>query len=109
MSVKSDTWIVEQSEKNGIIDPFAKSQVKKIEANGSSKGVISFGTSSYGYDMRIGFTFQVLKSNAGSEVDPKNIQPELYKTVEVDDYLLLPPHTLALGQTVEYFRIPRDI
>jgi dCTP deaminase len=109
MSVKPDTWIIEQSEKNGLIEPFEKSQVKKIEANGSSKGVISFGTSSYGYDMRIGSTFQVLKSEAGVEVDPKNIHPGLYETVEVKDHLVLPPHTLALGQTVEYFRIPRDI
>ncbi len=109
MTIKSDTWIIEQSEKNGVIDPFERSQVKKIETNGDSRGVISYGTSSYGYDMRIGNTFQVLKSSSTAEVDPKNIRPELYETVSVKDYLLLPPHTLALGQTVEYFRIPRDI
>lgn len=109
MPVKSDKWIVEQSERNRMIEPFAKSQVKKIERNGASQGVISFGTSSYGYDMRIGSTFQILKSGPNVEVDPKNIQPELYETVTVKDYLVLPPHTLALGQTIEYFRIPRDI
>ncbi len=110
MTIKSDKWIIEQSENEGIIRPFAATQVKKVTLpNDLEKGVISYGTSSYGYDMRIGHTFQILKNNPGAEVDPKNIDPKLYETVHVDDYLLLPPHTLALGQTVEYFKIPRDI
>jgi dCTP deaminase len=109
MPVKSDSWIIEQSEKNRIIDPFIRTQVKRVEENGTGRGVISYGVSSYGYDMRIGSTFQILKDQAGVEVDPKNIQSDLYQTVDVKDYLVLPPHTLALGQTVEYFRIPREI
>lgn len=84
-----------------MIKPFSRDQVKK--------GVISYGTSSYGYDMRIGHTFQVLKSSSTQEVDPKNIDPQLYESVTVEDFLVLPPHTLALGQTIEYFKIPRDI
>ncbi len=110
MSVKSDKWIIEQSETAEIIKPFEPSQVKKITLpNGLEKGVISYGTSSYGYDMRIGHTFQILKNDSSAVVDPKNIDPKLYETVRVEDFLLLPPHTLALGQTIEYFKIPRDI
>ena len=93
-----------------MIKPFAQSQVKKLDLpSGGEKGVISFGVSSYGYDMRIGHKFQILQNQIETEVDPKNIDPALYKTVTVEDYLVLPPHTLALGQTIEYFKIPRDI
>ncbi len=108
MPVKSDSWIIEQSDR-GMIQPFARSQVKKVEAPFGENPVISYGPSSYGYDFRIGNTFKILKPGAAAELDPKNINLAHFESQTVQNYLLLPPHTLALGQTVEYFKIPRDI
>ena len=110
MSIKSDRWIIDQSEKNEMIRPFARDQVKRTELpHGGSRNVISFGVSSYGYDMRVSNIFRVFKPGDTKEVDPKNVKPGLYQTIRADDYLLLPPFGLALGQTVEYFKIPRGI
>lgn len=110
MATKSDRWIIEQSEQNEMIRPFAREQVKQIELpSGNIRKVISFGVSSYGYDMRLGNMFRVLKADGKTEIDPKNIKPGLFQTIRADDYLVLPPQTLALAQTLEYFKIPRDV
>jgi len=110
MSTKSDKWIIHQSEREGMIRPFAREQVRRIELpHGAYRNVISYGVSSYGYDMRIGNIFRVLRAGEKMEIDPKNIKPGLFQTVRADDYLLVPPHGLVLGQTVEYFNIPREI
>lgn len=110
MPAKSDRWIIEQSEQNEMIRPFAREQVRQVEsAQGTLRKVISFGVSSYGYDMRLGNMFRVLRSDGKTEIDPKNIKPGLFQTIRADDYLVLPPQSLALAQTLEYFKIPRDI
>ena len=110
MPVKSDTWIIEQSRLKAMIHPFAETQVKRAEGpDGAARRLISYGVSSYGYDMRIGHTFQIFEGGPQNELDPKRIDPNLFKTVEVEHYLILPPQRLVLGQTVEYFKIPRDI
>lgn len=110
MSVKSDRWIIEQSEQGNLIDPFARDQVKKVEqAPGQFKNVLSYGVSSYGYDMRIGHDFKVLKSEQKGIIDPKNFDQSLFEAVHAEESLLIPPHGLVLGQTIEYFKIPRDI
>ena len=110
MSMKSDQWIIQTSELKDMIRPFAKEQVRQLDLpNGGMRRLISYGVSSYGYDMRIGNIFKVLTDNVTKEVDPKNVNAGLYKTVRADDYLLIAPHSLVLGQTVEYFKIPRDI
>ena len=110
MSIKSDTWIIQQAEKNEMIRPFARDQVKQIELpQGTIRKVISFGVSSYGYDMRLGNIFRVLRADSTNEIDPKNIKPGYFQTIRADDYLVIPPHGLVLAQTMEYFKIPRDI
>jgi dCTP deaminase len=112
VAIKSDKWIIEQS-MNGMIRPFSRTQVKKVDLpDGGIRKVISYGVSSYGYDMRLGNEFRVMRFEAGEEgkeIDPKNVRPSLYQPVRADDYLLIPPHGVVLGQTVEYFKIPRDI
>jgi len=92
-----------------MIHPFAKEQVRVVERNGDLQAAISFGVSSYGYDMRLGNQFRILRPHAGQELDPKNTNVEAFEPVTANEYLLLPPQTLVLGQTVEYFKIPRDI
>lgn len=110
MALKSDRWIVEQSETNDMIRPFARDQVRQIELpSGTLRKVISFGVSSYGYDMRLGNIFRVLRQDVKGELDPKNIKPGLFQTIRADDFLVVPPHGLVLAQTLEYFKIPRDI
>ncbi len=108
MSIKSDQWIIEQCETNEMIRPFARGQVKEVETlDGNLRRVVSFGVSSYGYDMRLANTFRIFKPKG--HIDPKNVPPEMYETVQADDYFLLPAQGLVLAQTVEYFKIPRDI
>ena len=110
MPVKSDQWLIEQSELREMIRPFSREQVKKIELpQGGYRRLISFGVSSYGYDMRLGNMFRVLRNDQKGEIDPKNIKAALFQTIRADDFLLLPPHGLVLAQTLEYFKIPRDI
>lgn len=113
MPMKSDRWIIQNAIENEMIRPFAQEQVKKVELpDGSVKNVISFGVSSYGYDMRLSDVFQVMRMGENQEtreLDPKNIRPGLFQPVKVEDYLLIPPHGLVLGQTIEYFKIPRGI
>ena len=110
MPVKSDKWIIESAELRDMIRPFAREQVKQVTLpQGTLRRLVSFGVSSYGYDMRLGNMFRVLKTDTQLEIDPKNIKPGLFQTVRADDYFILPPHGLVLAQTMEYFKIPRDI
>jgi dCTP deaminase len=110
MPVKSDKWIIENAEAQEMIRPFAREQVKQVTLpQGTLRRLVSFGVSSYGYDMRLGNMFRMLKTDSQLEIDPKNIKPGLFQTIRADDYLVLPPHGLVLAQTMEYFKIPRDI
>ena len=81
------------------IEPFAK---------GSAPGSISFGVSSYGYDVRVGRHFKVFTNARCAVVDPKNFDPASFVDIE-GDHCLIPPNSFALGETVETFEIPRDI
>lgn len=110
MPIKSDNWIVEQCENHDMIRPFSRDQIRQVDVEPNiTRKVISFGVSSYGYDIRMSNMFRVLKPSEKMELDPKNVKPGQFQTVRADDYLLLPPHGLALAQTLEYFKIPRDI
>ncbi|MCG3206049.1 MAG: dCTP deaminase [Elusimicrobia bacterium] len=110
MPVKSDKWIIDQAENQAMIRPFAREQIKQMELpQGTMRRLISFGVSSYGYDMRLGNMYRVLKADSGLEIDPKNIKPGIFQTMRADDFLMIPPHGLILAQTMEYFKIPRDI
>jgi dCTP deaminase len=99
--IRPDTWIIEMSRKGKMIEPFAENQVRD--------GVISYGVSSYGYDMRISDKFRVFSPGKETVIDPKNSSANLFKDVIAEKFLLLPPHSYALGQSVEYFRIPRNV
>jgi len=104
MSIKSDKWIRRMAEQHGMIDPFEPRQIK--EADG--KKIISYGTSSYGYDIRCANEFKIFTNINSTIVDPKNFDPKNFVTVE-DDCCIIPPNSFALARTVEYFRIPRNV
>ena len=107
MSVLSDFEIKERSEKNGMIKPF----VEKLIRTSENKNVLSYGLSSYGYDVRVSGEFKVFTNINNSVVDPKNFSNDNFVTKNVKDgeFLVLPPNSFALANTVETFDIPRDI
>jgi dCTP deaminase len=91
------------SEQHGMIEPFAPNQVRENE-----KGrIISYGTSSYGYDVRCADEFKVFTNIYSATVDPKNFDEKSFVDIK-GDYCIIPPNSFALARTVEYFRIPRD-
>ncbi len=97
--VKNDRWIREMAQK-GMIEPFNKKQVRK--------GVISYGVSSYGYDMRIGDEFKIFTNINNTVVDPKNFDPKGFVDYK-GDVCIIPPNSFVLASSLEYFRIPRDV
>lgn len=104
MSIKSDRWIRKMALEKGMIEPFTDGQVKNV--NGEK--VISYGLSSYGYDLRVSRKFKVFTNVYNSMVDPKNFQSNSFVDIE-GDFCIIPPNSFALAVSVEYFRIPRDI
>ena len=112
MTVKSDKWIRRLVEEAQLIQPFEPELVREIEG----RRIISAGASSYGYDMRLaGDGFRVFSPIHGREIDPKHfdeeclVEPPLRTTEDGSHYYLLPPHSYALGVTVETFRMPRNV
>jgi deoxycytidine triphosphate deaminase len=104
MSIKSDNWIRRMARDHKMIEPFAEQQVR--EANGHK--IVSYGTSSYGYDVRCANEFKIFTNINSSIVDPKNFDEKSF----VDfggDVCIIPPNSFALARTVEYFRIPRSV
>jgi dCTP deaminase len=89
-----------QIAKEIVIEPFAEGQ--------SRPGVISYGVTSYGYDVRVGRHFKVFTNVYGAVVDPKNFSPSAFVDIE-GDHCVIPPNSFALAETVEYFEIPRNI
>jgi dCTP deaminase len=104
MSVKSDSWIEMMAEEGKMIEPFAKSQVRYV----NEEKIVSYGTSSYGYDVRCSREFKVFTNINSAIVDPKNFDENSFVDIE-DDVCIIPPNSFALARTVEYFRIPRDV
>lgn len=101
MSIQSDIWIREMATKHGMIEPFEAGQVRK--------GNISYGLSSYGYDIRVADEFKIFSNvNNHGIVDPKNFTDDFVVDFTGDE-CIIPPNSFALAKTVEYFRIPRDI
>ena len=100
MSIKSDGWIRRQARENGMIEPFEEKQVRD--------GVISFGLSSYGYDMRVSDEFRIFHNALAPVVDPKAFDERSFIEVQADD-CIIPPNSFALARSVEYFRIPRNV
>lgn len=104
MSIKSDTWIRRMAETHNMIEPFAPNQVAK---NDGGK-IISYGTSSYGYDVRCAREFKVFTNINSAIVDPKAFSPHSFVEIE-SDVCIIPPNSFVLARTVEYFRIPRNV
>ncbi|HRB13667.1 MAG TPA: dCTP deaminase [Vicinamibacteria bacterium] len=100
MSVKSDKWIRRMAKEHRMIEPFSEKQV--------AEGLISYGLSSYGYDIRIADEFKIFTNIHSAIVDPKNFDPRSFMDVKAD-VCIIPPNSFALARTIEYFRIPRDV
>ena len=100
MSVKSDRWIRRMAKEHGMIEPFCEKQV--------ADGLISYGLSSYGYDIRIADEFKIFTNIHSATVDPKNFDARSFIDVKAD-VCIIPPNSFALARTVEYFKIPRDV
>jgi dCTP deaminase len=100
MPIKSDKWIRRMALEHAMIEPFVDSQM--------SAGVVSFGLSSYGYDIRVADEFKVFTNINTTVIDPKNFDPRSFVDVKAE-VCIVPPNSFALGRTIEYFRIPRDI
>lgn len=103
MSIKSDKWIRHMAAQ-GMIDPFEPNQVRSVEG----RKIVSYGTSSYGYDIRCANEFKVFTNINSTIVDPKNFDTASFVDV-VSDVCIIPPNSFALARTVEYFRIPRNV
>lgn len=104
MTVKSDKWIRRMAESTGMIDPFEPNQIKQ---NGGNR-LISYGTSSYGYDIRCSDDFKIFTNINSVIVDPKSFDESSFIDFK-GDVCIIPPNSFALARTVEYFRIPRNV
>lgn len=100
MSIKADSWIRRMALEQGMIEPFVNGQVRE--------NVISYGLSSYGYDIRVTDEFKIFTNVHSAVVDPKNFDPQSFVDFK-GDICVIPPNSFVLAQTVEYFRIPRNV
>ena len=100
MTIKSDRWIRRMAEEHGMIEPFEPAQRRA--------GTISYGVSSFGYDIRVANEYKVFTDVYNVVVDPKNFDPKSFVDI-VADTCIIPPHSFALARTMEYFRVPEDV
>jgi dCTP deaminase len=100
MSIKSDKWISRMCVEHKMIEPFELKQVRD--------GKISYGVTSYGYDIRVGDEYKIFTNVNSTLVDPKKFDNGSFVSVN-GDHCIIPPNSFALAKTVEYFRIPRDV
>ena len=100
MSIKSDKWIRKMSLENKMITPFTDNQIRK--------GTISYGLSSYGYDIRVSDEYKIFTNVNNSIVDPKKFDEKSFMDFK-GDVCIVPPNSFALARSVEYFKIPRKV
>ena len=104
MTIKSDKWIRKMAEEKDMISPFEPKMVREVDG----QKIVSYGTSSYGYDIRYAQEFRVFTNINSTIVDPKSFDPNSF--VEFNgDYCIIPPNSFALARTVEFFKIPRNV
>jgi dCTP deaminase len=103
MAIKSDRWIRRMAAK-GMIEPFAEGQVRTQDG----RKIVSYGTSSYGYDVRCAGEFKIFTNINSTIIDPKNFDVNSFVDFN-GDVCIVPPNSFALARTVEYFRIPRNV
>jgi dCTP deaminase len=104
MSIKSDKWIRRMAEQHGMIEPFESNQIRDINGH----PIVSYGTSSYGYDIRCSEEFKVFTNINSTIVDPKNFDEKSFVDF-TGATCIIPPNSFALARTVEFFRIPRNV
>ncbi len=104
MGIKSDKWIRRMAQSHGMIEPFEPNQVK----HGDNGSMVSYGTSSYGYDVRCSDEFKIFTNINSTIVDPKAFDPNSFVDFK-GPVCIIPPNSFALARTVEYFRIPRNV
>lgn len=100
MPVKSDKWIRRMALEHRMIEPFVEKQVRE--------GVLSYGLSSYGYDIRLADEFKIFTNLNSTIVDPKNFDPRSFQDFK-GTYCIVPPNSFCLARSIEYFRIPRNV
>ena len=100
MGLKSDKWIRQMSQQHDMIAPFCEENI--------GRGVVSYGLSSYGYDIRVAREFKIFTNVGGTVVDPKNFDEKNVVDFE-GDVCIVPPNSFALARTIEYFKMPRDV
>lgn len=104
MTIKSDRWIREMARRKGMIEPFEPGQVRSNDGG----SIVSYGTSSYGYDVRCSDEFKVFTNIESAIVDPKHFDETSFVN-KTGPVCIIPPNSFALARTVEYFRIPRNV
>src|SRR6202165_2418805 len=104
MSIKSDKWIRRMAAEHRMIEPFESGEVREVDG----KRVVSYGTSSYGYDIRCSNEFKIFTNINSTIVDPKNFDEKSFVDFK-GEVCIIPPNSFALARTVEYFRIPRNV
>jgi dCTP deaminase len=104
VSIKSDRWIRRMAAGQGMIEPFEPGQVREV----NGQRIVSYGTSSYGYDVRCAAEFKIFTNINSTIVDPKDFDPNSFVDFS-GEICIIPPNSFALARTVEYFRIPRNV
>src|ERR1700694_3685820 len=104
MSIKSDKWIRRMAAEHRMIEPFESGEVREVDG----KRVVSYGTSSYGYDIRCSNEFKIFTNINSTIVDPKHFDEKSFVDFK-GEVCIIPPNSFALARTVEYFRIPRNV
>jgi dCTP deaminase len=104
VSIKSDHWIRRMAGSHGMIEPFEPGQVREVDG----QRIVSYGTSSYGYDVRCAAEFKIFTNINSTIVDPKAFDPDSFVDF-TGTVCIIPPNSFALARTVEYFRIPRNV
>ena len=104
MSIQSDKWISLMAKEHGMIEPFEQHQVRYVNNN----KVVSYGLSSYGYDLRVADEFKIFTNVLSSIVDPKKFDEKSFVNIK-SDVCIVPPNSFALARSIEYFRIPSDV
>jgi dCTP deaminase len=104
MGLQADRWIREKALNEGMIEPFLDHLVREVDGH----KVVSYGLSSYGYDLRVANEFKVFTNVHNSLVDPKNFSESAFVHIE-GDVCIIPPNSFALARSVEYFRIPKNV
>ena len=104
MSIKADKWIRRMAEGHKMIEPFESGQVREVDG----RRIVSYGTSSYGYDIRCSDEFKIFTNINSTIVDPKEFDPKSFVDFK-GPVCIIPPNSFVLARTIEFFRIPRNV